>query len=851
MTSEVKLTPGATLRLPGGEGADWREQLLELSATKESDPALLFWRNYARRYLTSLCQLPQGQPPPPPPPEECEALARSAPPMAGGEYLSGETLRAIWQDLDAWSQQHIAQKGGLDAFLRSHAPKWRQVGRVYFHLAENKNDPELPFAFLATYTTGLSQAGRLQHVPLRKSLEQYAGARNKQALIKLLSPIQQASEKCAWVQQMLESGHIYQPLAWPVENAYQLLQSAPQLEESGLAVLLPDWWKKRPRPRVAVTIGGPPGAGLGAEALLQFDVQVALEDTQLNAKEIKALLAGGDGLVRLKGQWVEVDREKLQQALDHWKTLQRAGNVSFFEGMRLLAGASADLAHPEADSESPWVQLQANPALHQLLQQMRHPQQAQPDDRLRADLRPYQRSGVHWLTFLSSLGLGACLADDMGLGKTLQVLATLLGQKGPSLLIVPASLLGNWKAEANRFAPSLKLIFAHPSESDKKALKVLESDPLEGIDLVVTTYSQITRQPWLQQRNWQLVILDEAQAIKNSGTRQSQAVKKLKARSRIALTGTPVENRLGDLWSLFDFLNPGLLGSAKVFSEFVKSLSGQFAPLRQLVAPYILRRLKTDRQVISDLPDKIETPSYCGLSKLQIKLYEKVLTSLSQALQTKQGIARKGLVLQSLMQLKQICNHPSQFTGAAEWTPAASGKFLRLGEICQELAERQQPLLIFTQFREIIDPLSEYLAGVFGAPGLVLHGGTAVSKRQKLVNAFQAPDGPPFFLLSLKAGGTGLNLTRASHVVHFDRWWNPAVENQATDRAFRIGQQNKVQVHKFITRGTLEERIDDTLAAKQKLANEILSGDQEVNLSELSDSELLSLVRLDISQASL
>ncbi len=850
---EMKITPNARPR-PGGDGA-WQPQLLEMASSQPDQPDMLFWRNYARTYLTGLCQLPAGQTPAPPTPAECDQLALTLPPMEGAEYLSPESFRSIWMDLNEWSQARI-RDDGLEGFLTRHAPKWRQVGRVYFHLAENKDNEELPFAFLVTYTTGISQGGRLQHTPLRKCLETYAGARNKTGLVKLLSPIRRAAESLVWVQDLLDSSQIYQATAWTVEEAYRLLQSSAVLEECGLSVLLPDWWKRRPRARVSVTVGPQPGAGLDASSLLQFDVQVDAEGNRLSSDEIRSLLAGGDGLVRLKGQWVEVDREKLQQALEHWRNLQKQGHLSFFEGMRLLAGASADLDVTDQNEERPWVELQAGPEIQEILAGLRHPENlpaAQLQGKLQADLRPYQQRGVNWLHFLTRLGLGACLADDMGLGKTVQVLATLLARraKGPCLLVAPASLLGNWKSEAARFAPDLRLLIAHSSESDRKTLKEMEQGLPPEVDLVVTTYSQLTRQSWLQSVVWQLVILDEAQAIKNSGTRQSQAVKRLKSGARIALTGTPVENRLGDLWSLFDFLNPGLLGSAKVFSNFVKGLGQQFAPLRQLVGPYILRRLKTDRKVIADLPDKIETPSYCGLSKLQIKLYEGVLKQLAMSLQNSQGIQRKGLVLQSLMQLKQICNHPAQFTGSGDFAPAASGKFQRLEELCQELAARQQPLLIFTQFREIMDALQEFLTAIFGRPGLMLHGATAVNKRQKLVEAFQKEDGPPFFLLSLKAGGTGLNLTRASHVVHFDRWWNPAVENQATDRAFRIGQKRNVQVHKFITRGTLEERIDTMISAKQKLADEILRGDQEVNLSELSDAELLNLVRLDISQASL
>ncbi|MFA5507097.1 MAG: DEAD/DEAH box helicase [Vulcanimicrobiota bacterium] len=597
-------------------------------------------------------------------------------------------------------------------------------------------------------------------------------------------------------------------------------------------------------------------------ALLDFQMDVALGEETLSAQEVQSLLRGEDGLVFVKGQWVEVDRERLRQAMDHWKVLEKQGEVSFVEGMRLLAGASADLREDAAqeEEEREWMHLEAGAALREILTGLREPatlQATDPGQGLRATLRPYQQTGLNWLRFLSRLGLGACLADDMGLGKTIQVLALLLSDKqdsgrAPSLLVVPASLLGNWKSEAARFAPSLHLRFAHPSEMSRSELEELPSQ-LDGVDLLVTTYSMVYRQEWFNERPWRMLILDEAQAIKNPSARQSRAVKKLQAQARIALTGTPVENRLGDLWSLFDFLNPGLLGSAKVFKEFVKGLQArsedQFAPLRRLVGPYILRRLKTDPKVVSDLPEKVEMRDYCILSKAQVKLYQKALDSLKEGLEKKDGMARRGLVLQSLMRLKQICNHPSQLTGDGEFDPKKSGKFQRLGEICTEIAERQEKALVFTQFREIIDPIADYLAEVFGRPGLVLHGGTAVKKRADLVERFQAEDGPPFFVLSLKAGGTGLNLTRASQVIHFDRWWNPAVENQATDRAFRIGQSKNVLVHKFVTRGTLEERIDDLIAQKQSLAEQILSGEAELNLTELSDEALLDFVSLDVTKA--
>jgi non-specific serine/threonine protein kinase len=363
----------------------------------------------------------------------------------------------------------------------------------------------------------------------------------------------------------------------------------------------------------------------------------------------------------------------------------------------------------------------------------------------------------------------------------------------------------------------------------------------------------LIRQAWIETVDWDLVVLDEAQAVKNPGARQTKAVKRLRARARVALTGTPVENRLTDLWSLFDFLCPGLLGTAQRFTQFAKGLekagSERYAPLRSLVRPYILRRLKTDRSVITDLPEKTEMRAFCGLTKAQAILYQKTVDDLAASVEGTDGIRRRGLILASLLRLKQICNHPSQLRGDGVYDPAESGKFARLADLCEEIASRQDRALVFTQFREMTEPLASFLAGVFGRPGLVLHGQTPVKKRQSLVDAFQADGGPPFFVLSLKAGGTGLNLTAASHVIHFDRWWNPAVENQATDRAFRIGQKKNVLVHAFVCQGTVEEKIDALLGEKRALAEDLLEGGGDALLTEMSDDELLATVALDLDRA--
>jgi non-specific serine/threonine protein kinase len=456
----------------------------------------------------------------------------------------------------------------------------------------------------------------------------------------------------------------------------------------------------------------------------------------------------------------------------------------------------------------------------------------------------------------------------MGLGKTIQVLALLLVLKrrrsqssqtdepgGSSLVIVPASLIANWRAEIQRFAPSLAVFYAHPAETPSEALARAAKAPaktLAGQDLVITSYAMAMRLAWFKEVNWSLVILDEAQAIKNPGARQSRVVRELRCRHRIALSGTPIENRLSDLWSLFDFLCPGLLGGAKEFAAFVKSRSqsdrNQFAPLRRLVRPYILRRLKTDKRIITDLPDKTEVTAFCPLTRRQAALYQQAVAELAERLEGPEveGIQRRGIILAFLTRFKQICNHPSQWLGDGTYAPAESGKFNRLRELGEEIASRQEKVLVFTQYREITDPLARHLAEVFGQPGLILHGGTAVGKRKELVDAFQREGGPPFFVLSLKAGGTGLNLTAASHVIHFDRWWNPAVENQATDRAFRIGQKRNVMVHKFTCRGTLEERIQEVLASKSALAEDVLGEGGERLLTEMSNSELLRFVALDI-----
>jgi non-specific serine/threonine protein kinase len=868
---------GITARFAEDEAAG----LLALAGANmplSAHPSVTFWREVVAEFVRALCHVPEGadfgvESVEPPSVAMRSEWVLNAPPMPGAEYLSPATFSGVWERLLAWTVRQVSDCGGLTAFLETYTPQWSRVGRVTLHLAENKGDARYPFAFMATYAVGLSRAGRIQRLPLGRALKEYAGARKKPELLKLLSPLHAAAGNSALIADLVQTGDIFHPLVWTPDEAYAFLKEIPLYEECGLLAQLPDWWRKRARPRVQITLDSRKDTTLGKDALLSFDMALALGDQSLSREEAETLLQDGAGLVLLRGAWVEVDSARLREALAHWeKVEQQAGRdgISFIEGMRMLAGTPADLKGNASAAEAiSWAMVKAGDALRETLAHLRLPAglDGQVPTGFLGELRHYQLDGLNWLWFCSRLGLGCCLADDMGLGKTIQVLAALLRYKhefrrhnagSPTLLVVPASLLGNWKEEAARFAPSLRLLVAHPSETSRQALNELAADPVEGLrqtDLVVTTYSMVSRLAWLSTVDWHWVVLDEAQAIKNPSTRQTRAVKKLKGEARVALTGTPVENRLGDLWSIFDFLNPGLLGSAAQFKAFAKSLESgchaHYAPLRNLVAPYILRRLKTDPNIAPELPEKTEMQVFCGLTKPQAVLYRQHVAALAKALEQTEGdgIKRRGMVLSYLMRFKQICNHPSQLTGDAVYAPSASAKFERLGAVCAEIASRGEKALVFTQFREITDPLAEFLSTVFDAEGLILHGGTAVRKRKELVARFQREDGPPFFVMSIKAGGTGLNLTAASHVIHFDRWWNPAVENQATDRAFRIGQQRNVLVHKFVTRGTIEERIDTLIREKQDMAEALLEGGGEKALTEMNDDEIIEMVSLDIERA--
>ncbi|MEO8440979.1 MAG: SNF2-related protein, partial [Betaproteobacteria bacterium] len=614
-----------------------------------------YWRDFGARYVTAVCATPEpgergaegrAAPKAVPPPEDLEALAADAPPMTGSEYLTAPVLRAMWAELDAtFRAEFTLSEQSLQDFLKHRHPAWNLVGRVHFNLAENRKDEEAPFAFLATYTTRLSAHGKAQHLPLAQALREYSDGKSQARLLSLLVPVQRAAEHCTWLRAMVDAGEIFHPLRWTPEDAYRFLIDVPQLEAAGIVVRAPGAWQSgRPvRPQLKATVGGKAPSLLGSDALLDFSMELTLDGERLGAAEIKQLLAGSDGLQLLRGRWVEVDRAKLGRMLERFRAIEQAatgGGLAFAAAMRLVAGATiaGDGAADAADSD--WSQVVAGPWLAETLKGLRGPEglaRVEPGPELKATLRPYQQAGVRWLYLLYRLGLGACLADDMGLGKTMQVLSLLLvikrencGDRRTSLLVAPASLLANWATEIARFAPSLNAIIAHPSAMTAAELRGLDRERLAHVDLVITSYGSLLRQPGLETLPWHVAVLDEAQAIKNPAAKQTRMVKKLKSHSRVVLTGTPVENRLSDLWSIFDFTHPGLLGSDKAFTGFARGLAqtGHYAPLRELVRPYILRRLKTDKSVIADLPDKTELKAYCHLSPAQAALYQRAVKDL-------------------------------------------------------------------------------------------------------------------------------------------------------------------------------------------------------------------------------
>ena len=827
-------------------------------------PSLDYWRNFTGAFATKLSQTPDleilrhkvkiliEK-------DELRLHLEQAPLMIGSEYLNTALLEAVRVRLNnAFAFAIKSYDGTVEDFIRTYSPNVHLVGRVFFHLVENKSN-DYPFAFMATYSTRINKQGRSKHLPLKHALQEYKNDNEK--LLELLATVHRAAERSPLIADLLETGELFHPFVWTAGDAFSFLKEVPVYEESGVLCRIPNWWKgNKASVRLNFSVGDSKPSFVGMDAILNFNARLFLGDTQISEKEARQLLSESEGLAFIKNKWVAVDPEKLKQTLDAYEKAKKLMDKDGFSlkdalRMQLAPEKLLDVNTQEIDcgiSNGKW--------LKSVIQKLLNPElitSVKPGKAFKGKLRDYQQKGLSWLCFLHSLQFGACLADDMGLGKTIQALAFLnimkskLKESGKpykaSLLVIPASLIANWENEIRRFSPNIKFYIAHPGANSGKKGVPKDKESLDGFDLVITTYTLVQKYKWLQSYSWNYIILDEAQAIKNPGTKKAKAIKKLSSCNRIIMTGTPIENRLSDLWSLFDFLNPGLLGNAREFKKFSKNLNHDtsgYSRLRKIIGPYILRRLKTDRAVISDLPQKVEMKTYAPLSKKQILLYENLVKEIKGAIAETEGIQRKGLILSSLMKFKQICNHPDQYSGTGGFEEKDSGKFLRLREICETIYEKREKVLVFTQFKEITEPLHDFLESIFNRKGLILHGSVAVVKRKTIIEQFQSQHYVPFMVLSLKVGGVGLNLTEANHVIHFDRWWNPAVENQATDRVFRIGQKKNVIVHKFLTKATVEERIDVMLEEKAKLSRDIVAGTGDAWITEMKNDELVDLFKL-------
>ena len=772
-------------------------------------------------------------------------LLNAVPFALGSEYVDGDWLDEIFFRWTEIFRREIAQHTGTIAkYLSGKRQDLKVAERVFFHLVEKKSDDIYPFAFIATYATK-DVDGKIRHMPLIHALQEFKD--DKQKLITLLSCLNRAADVSPLINEFVDSGEMLRPLKLTVNEAFEILKSIPLLEEQGILCRIPNWWKRRSASsiRLSVKFIQKSESMLSLNSVVKMQPELTVDGVALTKEDIARLLTETAGLAQIKGKWIEVDKKKLQELLDKMNKI--GGDVSFLEALRLESRSESSFDDSDEDlvyTNGKW--------LAELMKKIRCPEiidKPKIPATVHADLRPYQKTGYAWLRTMADLKFGSCLADDMGLGKTLQVLTFLddLRTKKDDakiLLIVPASLLGNWERETARFTPEIKLKILHGKSSKKLTEELRE----ETFFLTITTYTMAAKIEELQKVYWDAIILDEAQAIKNPSTKQTRSIKKIPAELRIAMTGTPIENNLSNLWSLFDFLNKGLLGNAEEFKDYANGLEKNpqnYQYLRKMISPFILRRLKTDKTIISDLPEKIEQVDYVELSKKQVVLYRKQVSDLEKQIQNASGISRKGLILATITKLKQICNHPDQFLGLASYKAAESGKFETLREICETIHEKRERVLIFTQYREITEYLAEFLKEIFRCEGFVLHGGTRIKKRTEMVGQFNSEKYIPYMVLSVKAAGVGLNLTAANHVIHFDRWWNPAVENQATDRAFRIGQEKNVMVHKFVTRGTIEERINELIEKKKSLAESVI-GSGEQWITELTDKEIIAMMKLKI-----
>lgn len=762
---------------------------------------------------------------------DIDRLIDDVPMFTGHEFITRDWIKG--QNL-AYNRVFLTKASDsgkqLVDFLHSRGESIIIPSRVYFHLVENRMGEEFPFAFLATYT---ALNGKLiSHFPLKNALSEFKD--NPTALKELIQCIRKASQKSEFVHKHLESGEIYFPIKIDDKDAYEFLKEVSICEDCGIICRIPKWFTDsasciqydiNEKQIFAFNV-------LNARSLNIFSPQMVYKGCEITEEEVKILLSKAEGLEIIKGRWIEVNHLELLQLLEQYKELSSEGTtLRELFGLRMESSAQKKAPFfPIVFSRQDWIT-----KLKQLIIQEGKKEDL-PSNMLNV-LRAYQKDAFFWMWKMYLMRFGVCLADDMGLGKTIEIIAFLEKLKensvGSILIIVPATLIPNWKSELCKFAPSLDYFIIKgnnaPRDTECRAF------------ITITSYQQALKLDYLNTVSWDVIILDEAQGIKNYYTSQSQKIKSLNGKMKIAMTGTPIENNALELWSIFDFLNPGLLGTKEEFLRLYTSGIDAHKIIKRHIQPFILRRLKTDKSIISDLPEKNEIEVKIQLSKEQIVLYRKVIDEMNNTLRCMQDKRRAAnVVLVTINKLKQICNHPSQFLGKSEYPEEQSGKFLMLRNICETINAKKEKVIVFTQYKEVIPAIERLLETIFGKKGLVLHGDVSLPERERRINSFQAGESS-FIVLSLKVGGVGLNLTAARNVIHFDRWWNPAVENQATDRVYRIGQKHNVNIFKFITDDTIEQAISIMVKEKIGLADELING-LDNRLTGLSIDELIKAV---------
>ena len=765
------------------------------------------------------------------------------------EHLKRELERAClasYQDelSNEWLDEQFAQLTRLFKKEIAHYPhtiadyyqekglSFAVSGQIFFHLAESKR-AQYPFAFMASYTE--LENGHVQHYALAHALEKY---KHDQAyILQLISSLSTLEKESSLISKLLNTGELFQPVYFSDEEANQFLHELELYERVGIRAKVPRWWARVHQP-AKVQLKVETGAAFSKDKLLSFRPEIEYNGITVSPDELEEFLRMSEGLHAFKGTWIEVDHKRITELLAKANDLheQTRGGLSLLDSLQ-LATKNQDFLDISC------VLSYFKEALNKLTTCENYTLPAS----VHANLRAYQMQGYLWLRAMDELNLGVILADDMGLGKTLQIIAyldALRTQKAAArsprnvLIVMPSSLLANWEEELKKFAPSAPFVTYHG--------KTRSIGPF----ITLTSYGMLKREAALLQQQWDVVILDEAQAIKNTSSQQTKAVKLLHSRMRIALTGTPIENDLMDLFSIFDFILPGYLGSAYSFQKYARMLETKthgYQQLQQATAPFIMRRVKTDKAIISDLPKKMEYKEYIDLTPKQAALYRKTLAAFKKAIEdTTNQTDRRGMIFATLTHLKQITNHPSQYSGNDVYKPSESGKFIRLAQLVEDIYKARERVLIFTQYKEMIPHLSAFLCDTLGpsVQPLVLHGGVSPQERQKVVDAFNGDSYHPFMILSLRAGGVGLNLTGANHVIHFDRWWNPQIEKQASDRAYRIGQTKDVMVHYFICRQTLDMSIDELLEKKKYLSASAIAENKAPSLTTLSNKELYEFFAL-------